>query len=143
MRSKAAAALTPHWHPWVNLPHDYIARVTTALAAGGLFVGPGWLDPYDPRDATIVYSDPASIVPAKKLALVWDEITGWRRGNFIGGEQGVRTQLADVTYLGGGVLPTGDQVLNRVRAGVGEPRRAYRSVEDLRDGLDDKLQGRN
>ena len=55
----------------------------------------------------------------------------------------MRTELTDVSYLGGGVLPDEDDVVNRVLAGASEPQRAYRSVADLRDGLDDALLARH
>ena len=70
-----------------------------------------------PRDATIIITHPAASVSAGKLALVWDEVTGWRQGVFQSGEQGVRTDLADVSYLGGGVLPEDGALIGRVRAG--------------------------
>jgi Family of unknown function (DUF6292) len=134
----------PAAHPdlWVNVLRGYVTRTVEALATGNLLVERSWLDPRNPRDATVIFSDPASNVSAEKLALVWDEITGWRRGTFISGEQGVRTDLADVSYLGGGVLPNENDVVNRVRAGASAPRSAYRSVADLRDGLDDALLAR-
>jgi hypothetical protein len=132
-----------HPDPWVNVLHGYVTRATERLAAGGLLVECSWLDPRDPRDATIIFSDPASNVSGEKLALVWDEITGWRRGTFVGGEQGVRTELADVSYLGGGVLASEHDLVNRVLAGASEPLCANRSVADLRDGLDDALLARH
>jgi Family of unknown function (DUF6292) len=129
-----------HPDPWVNLKHGYVNQAVKALSSGGLLIDCSWLDP---RDATIIFSDAASHVSADKLALVWDEVTGWRRGTFVSGEQGVRTELADVSYLGGGVLPSEDDLLNRVLAGASEPRRAHRSVADLRDGLEDALLARD
>ena len=132
-----------HPDPWVNVLYGYVAQAVESLAAGGLLIERSWLDPRDPRDATIIFSDPASNVPAEKLALVWDEVTGWRRGTFVGGEQGIRTELADVSYLGGGVLASEHDVVNRVLAGASEPLCAYRSVGDLRDGLDDALLARH
>ena len=128
-----------HPDPWVNVLRGYVTHTVEGLAAGNLLVERSWLDPRNPRDATIIFSDPASDVSADKLALVWDEVTGWRRGTFVGGEQGVRTELADVSHLGGGVLPDENDIVNRVLAGASEPRQAYRSVADLRDGLDDAL----
>jgi hypothetical protein len=132
-----------HPDPWVNVLQDYVTQAVERLATGGLLVERSWLDPRDPRDATIIFSDPASNVSAKKLALVWDEVGGWRRGAFVSGEQGVRTELTDVSFLGGGVLPSEDDLVNRVLAGASEPRRTYRSVADLRDGLDDALLARD
>jgi hypothetical protein len=134
----------PPVHPdqWVNVMHGYVSQAVEALAAGGLLIDRSWLDPRNPRDATIIFSDPASNVSADKLALVWDEVTGWRRGTFVRGKQGVRTELANVSYLGGGVLPGENDMVNRVLAGASEPRHAYRSVAGLRDGLDDALLAR-
>lgn len=136
---------TPPVHPdrWVNVLHGYVTGAVEALKSGGLLVERSWLDPRDPRDATIIFSHPAANVTSAQLALVWDEVTGWRRGTFQSGEQGVRTILAGVSYLGGGLLVGGQELAGRVLAGAAEPRREYRSADDLNDGLDDALQGRN
>ena len=131
-----------HPDPWVDALRGYVTRAVEGLATGNLLVERSWLDPRDPRDATIIFSDPAANVSAEKFALVWDEVTGWRRGTFVSGLQGVRTVLSDVSYLGGGVLPDENNMVGRVLAGASEPRQAYRSVADLRDGLDDTLLGR-
>jgi hypothetical protein len=139
MHNSAPAA---HPDPWVNVLHRYVMQVVERLPTGGLLVERSWLDPRDPRDATVIFSDPASNLSADKLALVWDEVTGWRRGTFVSGEQGVRTVLTNESHIGGGVLPAEDDVVNRVLAGAKEPARAYRSVADLRDGLDDALLAR-
>jgi hypothetical protein len=128
-----------HPDPWVDVLHGYVTRSVEALTAGGLMVESSWLDPRDPRDATIILTHPASSVSAEKLALVWDEVTGWRRGVFESGQQGVRTVLSAATYLGGGMLPDGQELVSRVLAAVSEPRREHRSVTDGRDGLDDAL----
>ena len=40
-----------------------------------------------------------------KVALVWDEESGWRLGRFLSGEAGRRTELTGVRYLGGGLVP--------------------------------------
>lgn len=133
----------PHTDPWVDLLRGYVTESVEALKAGGLLVERSWLDPRDPRDATIIFSDPASNVSAEKLALVWDEVTGWRRGAFVSGQQGVRTVLSGTSYLGGGVLPGTGEVPGRVLAGTSDMRREYRSVADLRDGLDAALLERN
>jgi hypothetical protein len=139
----ANSGLSAHPDPWVNVLRGYVSQAVEAMAAGGLLIERSWLDPRNPRDATVIFSDPASNVSADKLALVWDEVTGWRRGTFVSGEQGVRTVLSDVSHLGGGVLPTENDVVNRVLAEASEPQRAYRSVADLRDGLDDALLARD
>jgi hypothetical protein len=137
------SAPAAHHDRWVNMLRGYVTATVEALATGNLLIERSWLDPRDPRDATIIFSDPAANVSAEQLALVWDEVTGWRRGKFVSGEQGVRTELANPSHLGGGVLPDEDDVLNRVLAGASEPRRVYRSVADLRDGLDDALLARH
>jgi hypothetical protein len=131
-----------HPDPWVDVLRGYVTRAVKGLATGNRLVERSWMDPRDPRDATIIFSDPAANVSAEKLALVWDEVTGWRRGTFVSGEQGIRTVLSDVSYLGGGVLPDENDMVNRVLAGASEPRQAYRSVADLHDGLDDALLAR-
>ena len=135
-------APAPHPDPWVNVLRGHVTKAVEALAAGGLQVERSWLDPRDPRDATIIYTHPASSVSAKKLALVWDEVTGWRSGVFEGGRQGVRTVLSDASYLGGGVLLGSEELTGRVLARVSEPRREYRTVTS-RDGLDEALLARN
>jgi Family of unknown function (DUF6292) len=134
-------APVPHPDRWVNLPGGYVTQVTERLTATGLLLERSWMDPYDPRDATIRLLDPTAKASDGELTLVWDEVSGWRRGRFIRGEQGVRTELAGVDYVGGGVLPSGDDVVSRVLAGASEPRRVYRSVAD-RDGLDEALLAR-
>ncbi len=131
-----------HLDPWVDVLRGYVTRAVEGLATGNLLVERSWLDPRNPRDATIIFSDPAANVSAKKLALVWDEVTGWRHGTFVSGLQGVRTVLSDASYLGGGVLPDENDMVNRVLAGASVPRQTYRSVADLRDGLDGTLLAR-
>ena len=132
-----------HPDPWVNLLHGYVTGAVKNLAEGGLRIEHSWLDPRNPRDATIIYTHPASSASAEKLALVWDEETGWRQGVFRGGQQGIRTVLSDTTYLGGGVLLEDSALVGRVLAGASEPRSEFRSVADLHDGLDDALRARN
>jgi hypothetical protein len=136
-----SAAPAAHPDQWVNVLRGYVTRAVDGLTAGGLTVERSWLDPRNPRDATVIFNHPASNVSAEKLALVWDEVTGWRRGAFVSGEQGVRTVLSGPDYLGGGVLPEDDELIGRLRAGISEPRREYRSFADIRDGLDDTLRG--
>jgi hypothetical protein len=132
-----------HPDPWVNVTHGFVTQAVEDLAEGGLKIDRTWLDPRNPRDATVIFQHPASNVSAAELALVWDEVTGWRSGVFESGEQGVRTVLSDVRYLGGGVLLEGSELVGRVLAEVSEPRCEYRSVENLQDGLDDALLARN
>ena len=126
----------PHPDSWIELARQYVTSAVQALIADGLKVERSWLDPRDPRDATIVYSLPEVTGPC---ALVWDEVTGWRRGRFSSGRQGVRTELSGVTYLGGGVLPSTAELVGRLVGRACEPYREYRSATDLRDGLDDAL----
>jgi hypothetical protein len=132
---------TPQRHPdpWVDLTRDYVEGAVRSLTDAGLAVDRCWLDPRNPRDATVIFSDPASNVSAKELALVWDEVTGWRRGVFESGQQGVRTTLTCVAYLGGGVLPGGRELARRALAGAPESRVEHRSAASLHDGLDDQL----
>ena len=132
----------PAAHPdaWVDITRAYITAAVEALRDGGLTAGPSWLDPRNPRDATIIFADPASNVSGQELALVWDEVTGWRQGRFQSGQQGQRTVLSDASYLGGGPLPAVREMTARLRAGISAPRREYRSYTDTRDGLDDALQ---
>jgi hypothetical protein len=125
-----------HPDPWIGLTRPYITAAVAALTGAGLWVQRSWLDPRDPRDATLVYSSPG---PDRLRALVWDEVAGWRHGRFEGGAQGTRTRLSDVSHLGGGVLPSGAEVVSRLLGLVSEPQRQYRRVSDLRDGLDDRL----
>ena len=124
-----------HPDPWVDLTRGYIARAAQSLTESGLTVEKSWLDPREPRDATIVFRAPAS----GAHALVWDEVSGWRCGIFGSGRPGVRTVLSGVRYLGGGVLPDVRELVHRVLAGVSEPHRQYRSLTDLDDGTDDEL----
>lgn len=128
----------PHPDPWVDLLRGYVSQAVRALADNDLEVQRSWLDPCDPRDATIVYV-PGDGVRDRELALVWDEETGWRTGTYESGEQGVRTGLGDATFVGGGALVDPRELVGRLMDGTTAPRRAYRSYTDLRDGLDDAL----
>lgn len=117
---------------WSRLPTAYVAQVAAALDA---VVG-WWNDPVDPRDATVRLAD--------GTALVWDEESGWRHGRFLSGRPGVRTELAEVRYLGGGVLPAPRRVASLLAAaragrGGGADRPRYRSRRDHGDGLDRAL----
>ena len=126
----------PHPDLWVDLTRRYVTEAVQALGTGLLKIESSWLDPRDPRDATIVYTLPGT---GSRRALVWDEMTGWRHGRFESGYQGIRTVLSDVAYLGGGVLPNSTELAGRLLASASEPRREYRSITDLHDGLDDAL----
>jgi hypothetical protein len=123
-----------HEDPWLNLLHGYVTKAVRALQHRGVVVDRSWLDPCDPRDATIAYT-----VRDKKNALVWDEETGWRAGQFVGGREGERTQLTGVVHIGGGVLLEPDAIAHRLVAGVTAPEHKLRSYGDVRDGLDDTL----
>jgi len=137
---EAKINLEQHLDPWVNLPSGYVGHVMKGLATGGLSIQASWMDPRDPRDSTIVYADDTARTSTGALrALVWDEETGWRDGVFVSGEQGVRTKLTDVTYLGGGLLVDGAELARRKHDDVRVARPVYRSRHDLRDGLDDTL----
>ncbi|GAA4597624.1 hypothetical protein GCM10023194_72950 [Planotetraspora phitsanulokensis] len=120
----------PYSQEWLRLPVPYVRQVAQAL---GERVARWWDDPFDPRDATIVLLD--------GTALVWDEESGWRHGRFVSGEQGVRTELAAVRHLGGGVLPEPARVV----ALLDDPtygsawRPQYRSYKHLHDGFDRAL----
>lgn len=126
----------PLAHPdeWVELTRGYITAVVRELVANGVHVSESWLDPRDPRDATLMLS-----VDTGRRALVWDEENGWRHGGFVAGRQGERTVLDDVAHLGGGVLPEPAAVASRFLAGHAEEARQYRSHADLCDGFDTEL----
>jgi hypothetical protein len=128
----------PQLHPdsWIDLTRPYITAAVWSLVNAGVPVTRSWLDPRDPRDATIVYSSPATV---GERALVWDEVTGWRYGRYEFGSQGTRTSLSDVSHLGGGVLLDGTDLVSRLISGASAPQRQYRQVTDLHDGLDDAL----
>ncbi len=121
-----------HPVPRVNTTRNYVTQSVHALLQRGLVVDRSWLDPADPRDATIVLGD--------ARALVWDESAGWRIGAFRSGRQGVRTALHGAVHLGGGPLPAPAELARRVRSGVARPERAYRSYAAA-DGFDEVLSG--
>ncbi|MCW2900953.1 MAG: hypothetical protein JWO67_3218 [Streptosporangiaceae bacterium] len=131
----------PHPDPWIDLLRDYVTETVRALAHEDVQVQRSWLDPRDPRDATILYL-PCTGAADGRLALVWDEETGWRTGGYESGDQGVRTELTDAAYLGGGALPDPRELVGHLLDGTTAPRRTTRSYEDLRDGLDDALRDR-
>lgn len=131
-------SITPEVHPdpWLELLGGYVRETVCALAEGGLRPRASWLDPRDPRDATILL-DGDGLAPGR--ALVWDEETGWRTGTYVDGRQGVRTELAGTTHLGGGVLVRPAEVAGRLRAGTTAPAERHRSYRAAHDGLDDAL----
>jgi Family of unknown function (DUF6292) len=130
---------TPHPDPWVDLMRGYVTEAVSALTGQGIRIHRSWLDPRDPRDATIVYAHAA--VPGE-WALVWDEETGWRRGRFVDGAPGRRTVLRDLVGIGGGLVPAAGELAYRVAGEYRAQPRTYRSFGDVRDGLDDVLRGR-
>ncbi|RMI46993.1 hypothetical protein EBO15_05075 [Actinomadura harenae] len=123
----------PHEDVKLDVFRPYLAESVRALEAAGAEPTQAWLDPCGPRDATIVMG-------AK--ALVWDEESGWRVGDFVSGEPGERTRLEDVRHLGGGVLIEPSEVAARMAAGTSEPYRRYRSHEDDPEGLDAEVRAR-
>jgi hypothetical protein len=125
-----------HPDPAVDLLRGYWTKTVWALKRSGLQVQRSWLDPSGPRDATTVFTRPAT--PDELHALVWDEVSGLRVGRFLTGQQGVRTRLADAMQLGGCVLPNPDEAAALVKAERATSRREFRSYTD-RDGLNDAL----
>lgn len=123
---------------WMDLPEAYVACVAAALIQQGVQIANLWPDPWDPRDATIKLAGP------KPLALVWDEVSGWKYGPFLAGHRGVRTELdpKEVKYLGDAVLPAPHVVARLFTAGEASfsPPLSYRSYLDFADGLDEELQ---
>jgi len=122
----------PHPVSRVNTTRSYVTQSVQALIRQGLVVDRSWLDPSDPRDATIVLED--------GRALVWDEVKGWHLGLFRSGRQGLRTVLDDAVHLGGGPLPTPVELAWRAGSGMSVSGREYRSYTDL-DGLSEVLLG--
>jgi hypothetical protein len=122
----------PRQHPdsRVDLTRNYVTASVRTLLRQGLIVERSWLDPSDPRDATVVLGD--------DRALVWDETAGWRVGRFEAGEPGIRTVLGGPVRLGGGPLPAPAELARRVAAGRDAARRKHRSYAD-RDGFDEAL----
>ena len=122
----------PPEHPdsRVDATRNYVTQSVHALIQRGLGIHRSWLDPSDPRDATVVLTD--------TRALVWDEVTGWRIGRFGSGAQGVRTALEAAVHLGGGPLPGPAELAQRVVSGAAGARREYRSYADP-DGFDELL----
>jgi hypothetical protein len=121
-----------HWNPPMEKVRPYITAVVKALLARHVNVRETWLDPFypDPRDATIRIGE--------SEALVWNEEQGWLRGTFVRGRQGERTVLGDPAGLGGGVLPTVDEVADRYVNGTRTPIVLYRRLTD-HDDFDEAL----
>ncbi|GAA2722934.1 hypothetical protein GCM10010439_16920 [Actinocorallia aurantiaca] len=118
----------PHPDPEVDESRGYITAVVRALALRGTAIDHVWLDPSLPVDATI---------RAGEEALVWNETQGWAIGEFVSGEQGVRTVLADPLLLGGGVLPSPDEIASRTILRQSKPL-VTRQIR-ARDGFQETL----
>lgn len=129
--------LNPHPDPWLDLLRPYTTQVILALAGGGVHIERSWLDPRDPRDVTIVCTG----AEGDPVGLVWDEETGWRRGDFVDGRPGSRTVLINARHFGGEVLPAAAQLAHCLTGHGTSARPQYRSHTDVRDGLDDALRG--
>jgi hypothetical protein len=131
-----------HRDQWVDLLNGYVAEMVRVLVGNGIQVRRSWLDPSDPRDATIVYAPRQEYEQVREIgdfAMIWDEETGWRYGRFVHGRPGARTVLARHAHLGGSLLPDPSEVAwNLVNRRESECRK-YRSFNDYRDGLDDVL----
>lgn len=134
--------IIPSAHPdaWIDLLRGYTTAIVSELSRQGIAVDRSWLDPGDPRDATIVYTRASAHDGHQHAhALVWDEQSGWRTGRFVAGMQGVRTVLSNPGHIGGGLLPAGSEVVWRIKSGTTVEPRIVRSYKDTRDGLDDLL----
>jgi hypothetical protein len=122
---------------WVELPAHYVGATCAALVAAGITVDASWIDPMDPRDATVRLGG--------GLSLVWDEVGGWRHGRFVSGHKGVRTVLEGERSFGGELLPEPAMVAAAARCvvdgmPVGTPERPeFRQYTDLGDGTDEAL----
>jgi hypothetical protein len=134
--------IIPSAHPdaWIDLLRGYTTAIVSELSRQGITVSRSWLDPGDPRDATILYTlAPGRDGHRDTRALVWDEETGWRTGRFVSGHQGVRTKLSKPAHIGGGLLPTGSEVALKIKSGTTAAPLVLRSHADTHDGLDDAL----
>lgn len=120
----------PHPDRWVNHPSGYITGIMGHLITTGFVIDRAWMDPCQPRDATLVLSD--------LRAITWDEDRGLLLGRYVSGRQGERTVLADPVQLSKSILMEPAAVPAAVRAGRGtEPTRLRR--HGTRDGLDEAL----
>ncbi|MBB5080807.1 DUF6292 family protein [Nonomuraea endophytica] len=127
----AVRHVEPYTDEWQRQPRCYVKQVVEVLDAE---VAEWWEGPGEPRAATVLVTGGS--------ALVWDEESGWRLGRFLSGARGEHTELADVRYLGGGLLPRPERVpaaLEDARLGIGASsawRPCYRSHRNCRDGFD-------
>ena|SRR2546421_2791106 len=129
----------PHPDPYVDATRPYVMSVVQALLDHGISVPQSWLDPRDPRDATITLGHLEATRPDVLYALVWDEETGWRRGIFRSGQPGIRTVLDKATTLAGQLLPPGEQVAMHILSNTRSQPRMFRSHRDLHDGFEARL----
>lgn len=130
----------PHPDSYIDALRPMVTSTVVALVEHGIRVHASWLDPRDPRDTTILYSlDGNGSGTSGPFAAVWDEETGWRAGTFVSGRQGVRTTLAEVRFLGGGLLPGGDEVARRILSCADVPAKTCRHYTDLTDGFEESL----
>jgi hypothetical protein len=120
----------PHPDHWVNHPSGYIKGIIGHLITTGFVIDRAWMDPCQPRDATLVLSD--------LRAITWDEDRGLLLGRYVSGHQGERTVLADPVQLSKRILMEPAAVPAAVRAGRGTKPTQLRS-HGTRDGLDEAL----
>ncbi|WP_157249387.1 DUF6292 family protein [Nonomuraea typhae] len=127
----AVRHVEPYTDEWQEQPQGYVRQVVDELGAE---VAEWWEGPCEPREVTVLLGDGS--------ALVWDEECGWRRGRFLSGGRAEHTELDEVRYLGGGLLPRPERVpaaLSDARLGIGASsawRPCYRSHRNCRDGFD-------
>ena len=124
----------PHSDPSLEVLRPYIAQTVRCLEAFSVQVERSWLDPVRPRDATIVCQ-----INGERHAVVFDEETGWRYGHFENGWPGVRTLLVGAVHMGGGLLPSPDEVATRFVSGVSEPACKYRIYSDETERFDGQV----
>lgn len=130
----------PHPDPDIDALRPMITSVVLAFVEHGIRVHASWLDPRDPRDATILYSlDTSRDASSGPLAAVWDEETGWRSGDFVSGSQGSRTTLTNVRFLGGGLLPDRGEVARMIAGQTTAVPQTYRRYTDSSDGFETAL----
>jgi hypothetical protein len=120
----------PHPDRWVNRPWGFITGITGQLIKAGFVIDRAWMDPSQPRDATLVLSD--------LRAITWDEDRGLLLGRYVSGHQGERTVLTGSVQLSKRILMEPAAVPAAVRAGRGTKPTQLRSY-GTRDGLDEAL----
>jgi hypothetical protein len=125
----------PHQDSFLDALRPYIASVVLELSESGWGVSCSWLDPFDPRDATVVFRSETNAPEA----LVYDEETGWRVGRFVSGEPGVRTVLAGARTLNAGLLPAPAEVARCLAEQDFTEPTMFRHHNDLYDGYEERL----